>query len=394
MSDPPFDEDMVLNTVVAARRAFDPEDLSPTGTRASAILDRVLAVDSAPPMHAGATSQVLRRRGRGSRWRPLHPGVALSVSVAAITALVLILAGAFSGPARTGTLMADAAVLRHVASALDPRPGTILIEKSRVEYTSRNGHVQHFGLERATETPDGPGPQNSLFVTTEPGVPNETATINGNEEIYLKRTNTIYISSNYGPDITNGPRPGTYLYTPLKPPAGPSATVSPKPLTLTAAQATALRSGSDGVVETLIGKRIPYQVQLRVAPVPRFPSETASIRDLLKRHALKVAGTTTVAGRPVIKLVGPRFNLRRTNRSGEDGVTYYVDPHTYTPIELIVDRPPLFKDSQIWTEYRTLPSTPVNERLLSLAARHPTVRIDHNRQDYIRAANGLAVSTG
>jgi hypothetical protein len=135
---------------------------------------------------------------------------------------------------------------------------------------------------------------------------------------------------------------------------------------------------------------------LKPSPVPRFPGETASIRDLLKRHALKVAGTTTVAGRPVIKLVGPKFNLRRGNRSGDDGVTYYVDPHTYTPIELIVDRPSLFKDSQIWTEYRTLPSTPANERLLSrsLAARHPTARIDHNRQDYIRAANGLVVSTG
>jgi hypothetical protein len=233
-------------------------------------------------------------------------------------------------------------------------------------------------------------------VTTEPGVPNETAVINGNEEIYLKRTNTIYISSVYGPDITKGPRPGTYVYTPLEPPTGPSATVSPKPLTLTAVQATALRNGSDGVVETLLGKRIPFHVRLRVAPVPRFPGETASIRDLLKRHALKVAGTTTVAGRPVIKLVGPKFNLRRGNRSGDDGVTYYVDPHTYTPIELIVDRPSLFKDSQIWTEYRTLPSTPANERLLSrsLAARHPTARIDHNRQDYIRAANGLVVSTG
>jgi hypothetical protein len=63
MTDQPLRDDTVLNKVVAARRALDAEDLSPTGTRASAILDRVLAVDSAPPVHAGATSQVLRRRG-------------------------------------------------------------------------------------------------------------------------------------------------------------------------------------------------------------------------------------------------------------------------------------------------------------------------------------------
>ena len=191
--------------------------------------------------------------------------------------------------------------------------------------------------------------------------------------------------------LTSPRAPGQGPTSTLKPPAGPSGTVSPKPLTLTAAQAKALRNGSDGVVETLLGK-FPFHVRLGVAPVPRFPSETASIRDLLKRHALKVAGTTTVAGRPVIKIVGPNFNLRRG--PGESGVTYYVDPHTYTPIELIVDRPPLFKDSQIWTEYRMLPSTPATERLLSLASRHPTARIDHNRQDYIRAANGLVVSTG
>lgn len=387
MTDRLLADDTVLNEVVLARPALDAEDLSPTGTRASAIVDRVLAGDRAAPAEAEATSQALRRRGRGRPWRPLRSGAVVSVSVIAVSALAVILAAALSGPARTGTQMADAAVLRHVAGALAPKPGTILIEKSRVDYTSRNGHVQHWALETASETPDGPGPQNSLFVTTEPGVPNETSTINGNEEIYLTGTNTIYVSSVYGADITKGPRPGTYLYTPPKPQAGPSATVSPKPLTLTAAQAKALRHGDDGVVETPIGARTPHRVRLRVVPILRFPSQAASIRDLLRRHALKVAGTTTVAGRATIKLVGPKFNLRRGNRSGDDGVTYFVDPHTYTPVKLVVDRPPLFKDIQTWTEYRTLPRTPTNERLLSLAARHPSARIDHNRRDYFRAAS-------
>ena len=72
----------------------------------------------------------------------------------------------------------------------------------------------------------------------------------------------------------------------------------------------------------------------------------------------------------------------------------WVDPKTYVPIKEVVDRRPLFEETQTWIEYKTLPITPANERLLSLIARHPHARIDRNHKDYLKAANGDAVFTG
>jgi hypothetical protein len=37
--------------------------------------------------------------------------------------------------------------------------------------------------------------------------------VNGNNELYDPITNTVYISSQYGSDITPGAKPGTFVYT-------------------------------------------------------------------------------------------------------------------------------------------------------------------------------------
>ena len=79
---------------------------------------------------------------------------------------------------------------------------------------------------------------------------------------------------------------------------------------------------------------------------------------------------------------------------GDAGVQVWVDPKTYVPIKEVVDRRPLFETTQTWIEYKTLPITPANERLLSLIGRHPHARIDRNNKDYLKAANGDAVFTG
>jgi hypothetical protein len=87
---------------------------------------------------------------------------------------------------------------------------------------------------------------------------------------------------------------------------------------------------------------------------------------------------------------------RRQNNHLQEiaGVEAWVDPKTYVPIKEFIDRRPLFKDTQTWIEYKTLPITPANERLLSLIARHPQARIDRNHNDYLRAANGDMVFAG
>jgi hypothetical protein len=96
-----------------------------------------------------------------------------------------------------------------------------------------------------------------------------------------------------------------------------------------------------------------------------------------------------VDGRAAIKLAGPKFDRHLRADGGTDaGVEVWVDPKTYVPIKEVDDRLPLFETTQTWIEYKTLPITTVNERLVSLVARHPHARIDWARTDYLRAANG------
>lgn len=91
---------------------------------------------------------------------------------------------------------------------------------------------------------------------------------------------------------------------------------------------------------------------------------------------------------PPRTLTRRRWRRRRRRRGGLGRSEDYV------PIREVVDRPPLFETTQTWIEYKTLPITAANERLVSLIARHPDARIDRNHNDYLRAANGDVVFTG
>jgi hypothetical protein len=61
------------------------------------------------------------------------------------------------------------------------------------------------------ETPAGPGPQNYLN-SDFPGQPSDFALINGVQEMYLRKHNTVYISNIWGPYITKGRKPGAFIY--------------------------------------------------------------------------------------------------------------------------------------------------------------------------------------
>jgi hypothetical protein len=343
------------------------------------------------------------RQGRDApaarRHRAVSPRALLAVALPAlgVVTLVLLITGVFSGPASTGAQPAAAAVIRGVENAIAPKPGTIVVSKVRVTGRWQGAPPARFTVETVYETPVGAGPQNSLYVTSEHqyGLPSEQAVSGGDEQVYLSKSNTIYMSSIWGPFITKGKKPGTFIYTPPKAAPGPSATLPAKPLMLTARQAHALLDGADMVISNLSGSRMPYRVTLSVAPVPHFPSDTQAFRSMLKSHNLRVVGLTTIDGRSAIKLAGPKFDRRLPSDGGGDaGVELWVDPKTYVPIKEVDDRLPLFQTTQTWIEYKTLPITPANERLVSLTARHPHARIDRNRNDYLRAANGELVFTG
>ena len=103
--------------------------------------------------------------------------------------------------------------------------------------------------------------------------------------------------------------------------------------------------------------------------------------------------------KPLVQRLSPsaeenRKPRLRQNGGGDAGVQVWVDPKTYVPIKEVVDRRPLFQETQTWIVDKTLPITLANERLLSLIARHPHARIDRNHKDYLKAANGDVVFTG
>lgn len=310
---------------------------------------------------------------------------AVGFPVAGLAALGIIVTGALSGSGSIGPQLAAGAVLRGAAAALDQKPGTILLERYNVTYAGRNGKSSSWQEEQLFETPASPGFQNTLFYSNQPGQYAEQAMINGNQEVYLKATNTAYIDNILGDSITPGKKPGTYTYTAPNP---GSAAVPAPPLTLTARQARALRDGSITVTEIPVGHHIPAHLKLELGPATHFPSDIASIRDLLRTHRLIVDGLTTVDGRQAIKLTSVTFKAARPDQITYSGLEYYVDPRTYRPIVEIVSRPPLFRDSKTFTQYQTLPINAANERLLSLTARHPDARVDRNPSDYRRALRG------
>jgi hypothetical protein len=336
-----------------------------------------------------------RRRGR----RIVPPGVGRPMlalaATAAIAAVVLAVVGAFSG-AGPEVQPADAAVVRGALAALTHAPGTIVIATYRgVERTNPKfehlapGYTPPRGIQTArwsqreiTETPVGSGPQNEVNLggpSVNGGV--EFGEVNGNYELYDPGTNTVYISSQFGADITPGRRAGTFVYTLPKvshaPPRSAAADLNahmPPPLTITAAQAKALREGTAGVTVVPNHRRATSN-HLKITPAFRTTDETAQIRSQLKAGKLKVSGPITIDGRRAIRLIG-----------GRGGTTeeYDVAPAVYTPIREI-DRSPGYLTVMTYSEYRVLPATPANARLLSLAFRHPTARVDRNHADFLAA---------
>ncbi len=102
--------------------------------------------------------------------------------------------------------------------------------------------IVRWGQGEIMETPVGSGPQNEVNL----GGPDvnggiQVGEVNGTNELCDPDTDTVYIASQYGSDITRGPRPGTYRYTLHKTDGAPPLPAArqinahlPPPLTITA----------------------------------------------------------------------------------------------------------------------------------------------------------------
>jgi hypothetical protein len=375
----PIDDDPVIRRVAAIRPSIPEDDLWPGAQRAQAIAERVLA--GSPPIPAA------RSGGRRARPRWALPWGGLALALAAV-AIVLLLAGTFSGPDSSGTQPAAAAVIRATLRALAPSPGKIFIEdETYVSGPMVHGHP--YTLDQVLETPSGPGPQNQLTTTDNPeAVFGQGSTLSGasyvggTQEIYSATTNTIYVSSIWGPYLRPGPRPGTFVYQN----AAGAPTYAQRPMIVTARQRRALLHGQACI--RLTSKTVGSKVEilgLRVLPPLRGPAQYAqSLQQELANRNLHLVGRTRVDGRDAIELAG------KTTDGSAPGVRLYFDPTTHLLFEE-VDSVGTRRQQVIHVSLHELPVTRTSERLLSLRARHPTARIDRSHRDYLKAAHGIVV---
>lgn len=122
----------------------------------------------------------------------------------------------------------------------------------------------------------------------------------------------------------------------------------------------------------------------------------------LLAHQARLAGRTTIDGRPALRLVPVHQSL-----PGDDSDRFvtssvdYVAPGSYDPIEEISSS----KLSNVrelivarWRSYRVLAATPRHQWLLSLTARHPGARVVHGASAYLRATQNelrtVTIQTG
>jgi len=374
--EPPIDDDPIIRRVAAVRPPVDEDDLSSDGRRAQEIRRRVLNGSSQRPSVSPAPSA--RSRWARPRWVLPRVGLALAPVIAA---LVLFLAGTFSGPDSSGTQPAAAAVIRAAIHALASSGAIFVEDETYVSGPSVHGHP--YTVDQVLETPAGSGSQSVLTTYSDPGAlhqnPAQTGWAYGNglEEIYSRATNTIYQTSIWGPYLHPGRRPGTYVYRY----ANGGALFISHPVTVTARQARALRKGTVAIFSSG-----PSGV-LKIRNPGNAPGYAQTIHDEIKSHMLHYAGRTTIDGRAALELAGSTNG----ERSGDAHI--YLDPATHLPFEEI-DQPGTRQQQVIHVHLRRLPITRANERLVSLHALHPTARIDHSHRDYLRAAHGTEIYGG
>jgi hypothetical protein len=335
-----------------------------------------------------ALEEAVRRdldAGRALRRR----GFVRALLVAAAVAAVAL--GALSIVSRPAS---GASVVRRAAVAIARSPGTILHVDLAGSQTNPDGSIVTWRDESwQQESP----PYDRRQIETGPdGSVAETASGKGGDELYDPRTSTIYVTVSQPATtrptykIVPGPRPGTFvLRLHPAPKAGPNA-VKVSSVVLSTRQVRALRKGTDLVAWTISRKSGVTSLVMTVVPATKSRSTTPStpspdptsgaFRDqilaLLNSGGAHVAGHRTIDGQDVIEI-----------DSADGHTTYYVDPESYNPVELRT-RGTGGGTTLRFRAYEKL-EFHGNGSLLSLAAQHPTARVDRDPADYQAAMSRL-----
>jgi hypothetical protein len=102
------------------------------------------------------------------------------------------------------------------------------------------------------------------------------------------------------------------------------------------------------------------------------------LRAKLASGKARVDGRATIDGRPAIKITFV----------GRDEIDYVAADGSYAPIKTIGGAPSRGQLISVYHTFKLLPATG-NAGLLSLAAQHPSARIDRSLRDFRTAGNRL-----
>jgi hypothetical protein len=309
-----------------------------------------------------------RRRTVAVRWG----AAAAAVAAAALGALSLVSRHA-----------EGASVVDRAAAAVAASPGTILHVDVLGSQTNGDGSVVTWRDESWQQ--QSPPYERRQVETSPDGSVTESGSSNTSDEVFDPARNTIYVSAHSAEqpyamdhwDLKPGPRPGTALLRFGDVEHGRILSTA----VITTAQAKALRTGTDAI-GLRVSKGAPgYSVTVIARPkVQQAPRETPTadptssgfrgqILALLHSGDARVVGHERVDGMDTIAIA-----------SADGHTTYYVDPGSYRPVELRTRG----TDGGTALRFRTYETLELgaNRGLLSLAAQHPTARVDRDPADY------------
>ena len=333
------------------------------------------------------------RRDRTRRRRTV---AVRAVVVAAIVAALAV--GALSIVSRPAS---GASVVRRAAEAIARSPGTILHVDMLGSQTNGDGTVVTW-RDESWQQESAPWARRQVETGTDGSVV-ESGSSQTSDEVYDSKRDTIYVSTHSAEpadhrqtfEITPGPRAGTFVLR-LEVPGAPKVatgapgTVRPH-VVITARQARAFRDGKlvvgfriskeNGVVTPSIAlMRAPKRVKDAKPSPPDADPSSGDFRDqivaVLSSGGAKVVGHSTIDGRDTIEI-----------DSADGHTTYFVDPHSYAPVELRTRG----TDGGTALRFRTYETLPLdgNGDLLSLEAQHPTATVDRDLADYQAAETRL-----
>ncbi len=295
---------------------------------------------------------------RRPAFRPRVASLAIATVVATAAAVVAVVMIATPGSgSRVVSAREARMVLRGAAARLAIAPGAVL----HSVYTITQGNARRISSRSHNElweqtTP----PYNQRYIYSQDGHVSETATVNGRTQMFDPRRNEIYAGEGPPPYTVRRLKDDRYRLT--------THWYTVRPATITAAQLRALRAKRDTFIAS--GHTLEVVPFTALQNRPPFNLRTAALTILHSAHA--TVRRTKFDGHPAIEVSGRGPGQLPNTRND-----YYIAPHTYTPLGLVIQlRGGVFVRER-YTTYELLPGGPRTvRRLVTLTGAHPHAHVN------------------